>query len=93
MIMMKDDHYVLVIVTNQCDLVVGYDFGITENSYTGLAQKKIKRPLECNCEFNDTKISTVYFKADEFDKFNAIIETLSNSPYAQYLNTSVEVVK
>lgn len=81
MIMQDDDVYVLVIVTNQDGLVVYYDY----------AQTKSKRLVECNCEFAGSRITTVYFKSDEFSRLDYILHTLRMSTLATQLNLRVEV--
>lgn len=86
MIMQDDDAYMLIIITNQDDLVVYYDYAQIKPCY-----HHTKKLVECNCEFAGSRITTVYFKSDEFSRLDYILHTLRMSPLASPLSLTVEV--
>lgn len=80
MFMKKDDVYMILLVTNSNDEVVGYCPALTEYCY--FAQQldaRIARPLECNIKYGNSAISTVYYTKDEFKEFITLVETLDAS--------------
>ena len=76
----KDDIYMILLVTNDNDEVVGYCPAMTENCF--LAQvfdANVARPLECNIKYNNSAISTVYYTKDQYKEFIMLVETLDAS--------------
>lgn len=88
MFMTKDDCYVILLITNSKDEVIGYCHGLTENSPAAYG-RSVYRPLECNIKYGESAISTLYYTKDEFNKFIAMCDTLYTSK-AKYLD-SLEV--
>lgn len=80
MFMTKDDIYMLLLVTNDDDEVVGYCPAMTENGF--FAQyfyADVARPLECNIKYGNSTISTVYYTKDQYKEFIGLVETLDAS--------------
>lgn len=90
MFITKDDHYVVLLVTNSNDEVIGYCHGLTENSLVAFG-RSVYRPLECNIKYGNSTITTLYYKKDEFNKFIAMCDTLytSNAKYLDNLEVCV----
>ena len=92
MIITKDDHYVILLVINNEDDIVGYCFGLTENSAIANIMGSVKRPLECNIKYGNSMISTLYYKKGEFEKYIRMCNALRMSN-AKYLDNLEVIVK
>lgn len=90
MIMTKDDHYVVLMITNSNDAIIAFCNGLTENSYVA-RQSKVRRPLECNIEYNSSKISTIYYKADEYEQYRNMVDILTACNVSYLDNLLMEV--